>query len=399
MDVLSDYSTFINSIRSLAAAILFCFCLTSIVFYFYSLYAASCFFQEKTLHNANFHPSVTILKPLRGLDSHTYDNLLSFCHQDYPNFQVVFTVRDHNDPVIAITEQIINQFPDLAIDLVISDYTIGHNLKVSNLHNALKKTKHDILVIADSDIRVKSDYLQKVVQPLCDPQVGVVTCLYNSLTQGYISAFESLAIATEFHPRVLTARKLEGMKFAFGSTIVIRRQVLEEIGGFSAIADYLADDYKLGNLPYKQGYQVQLSSYIVQHTLEDVNIHNFIDRQIRWFKCIKNERFWGYLGLIFTSGTANSLLFLLIVLGEKIGWLMLSLTWGIRLIIAWIFGILFFKDPSVKKMFILIPLRDLVSFSIWFYSLFGNKVRWREETFILLGKGKLNRITEVENIT
>ncbi len=173
-------------------------------------------FARPTTVDAHFHPPVTILKPICGLDSDAYENLASFCRQEYLTYQIIFGVQDFSDPSIEVVRQIIHDFPEVDIQLVISDRVIGTNLKVSNLANAAVEAKYDILLLADSDIQVQPDYLQQVVQPLKDAVVGVVTCMYRSQTQGWVSAFEAIGISTEFLPSVLVARKLEGMAFAMG---------------------------------------------------------------------------------------------------------------------------------------------------------------------------------------
>lgn len=364
-------------------------CLGAIVYYCYTIYAARDFLAQPQQLNKEFHPPVTILKPVCGLDKESYKNLESFCRQNYPQYQIIFAVRDTEDPIIEIIKQIIDNFPEMDINLVVSDRLLGYNYKVSNLANAISIAKHEILVIADSDIRVTPDYLLRVIQPLQDEKVGVVTCLYRSLAEGWQANLEALGLSTDFQASVLTARKLEGMSFAFGSTIVIRRHVLEKIGGFIAIADYLADDFQLGNLPAKAGYKVILSDYIVEHILSTNNIKDFLYHQFRWNRGIRIERFWGYLGLIFTQGIPTSLLFLITTGGNIFAWWVLIITWSLRLIMAYIVGIKVIKEPAVKKFFWLLPLRDLISFGIWCYSGFGDKIQWRGKQLKLTKGGKL----------
>jgi len=351
-------------------------CLCAIWFYCYSIYAAIDFFGSPDPVEPDFHPCVTLLKPICGLDSDAYENLASFCQQDYPQYQIIFAVRDQHDPGVEVVKQIIDNFPSIDIQLVVNDRTIGTNLKVSNLANAAAVAKYSILLIADSDIRVGSDYLRRVIQPMRDPTVGVVTCLYRSLTQGWMARIEALWISTEFHPRVLVARKLEGIKFALGSTIVIQRSALEAIGGFLAIADYLADDFQLGNLPAQVGYKVVLSDYVVEHVLATASFSDLIQRQIRWACCQRVSRPWGYLGLIFTHGTATSLTGL-------------GITWTMRLLMAWVVGVRSLKDPTAKKFLWLVPLRDLMSFALWCYSFVGNVIEWRGQRLKLTKGGKL----------
>lgn len=368
--------------------------LTSIAYYLFSLYAAADFFSQSTQITSDFHPRVTILKPLCGLEWDSYHNLVSFCQQDYPDYQLIFCVQNTLDPSIELIKKILSQYPHLDLSLVIDSTQIGNNLKISNLANGYSQAKHDIIIISDSDIRVKPDYLTNIVQPFTNQNVGVVTCLYSSLTKGWLASFEALEIATQFAPRVLTARKLEPISFACGATIAIRQEVLAKIGGFRAVADYLADDYQLGYLPHQAGYQVILSNYLVEHSIADVSIQDLIKRQIRWAKCIRVERFGGYIGLIFTQGTTASLLFLFFSGGSQLGWLVLVITWGIRLLLAWLVGIKFMQDKVTQKYLMWLPLRDLVSSAIWLYSFFGNQITWRQKKFTLLPGGKLKLLDE-----
>lgn len=363
--------------------------LTAIGFYCYSSYAAIDFFSRPHRIDSDFHPPITILKPICGIDSDAYENLASFCRQDYPEYQIVFGVRDEQDLGIAVVKQIISDFPTLDLRLVVSDRKIGTNLKVSNLANAALEAKYPLLLIADSDIRVDSDYLRRVIQPLRDQNVGVVTCLYRSLVQGWVAAFEALEISTKFQPGVLVARQLDGLNFALGSTILLRKAALEAIGGFQAVADYLADDYQLGHLPAQAGYKVVISDYVVEHVLATESLTNLIQRQIRWARCIRVSRIWGYLGLIFTHGTATSLLCLLASGGSMLGWVVLSITWSTRLAMAWIVGVRSLQDAVARKFLWLVPLRDLLSFALWCYSLVGNNIEWRGRKLKLVEGGKL----------
>ena len=372
--------------------LIFPFCCTAVLYYLYAIYATVEFFQQEQPVDPDFHPGVTILKPLCGVDLNTYSNLASFCQQDYPQYQVVFSVRETADPCVPLVRQLIQAFPEVDIALVICDRTIGTNLKVSNLANAVEQAKHRVIVLADCDILVQPHYLQQIVQPLANPQVGVVTCLYNSWTKGWLAGFEALGIATRNHANVFAAHKLEGMHFAFGSTIVIRRSVLDLIGGFAALADHLADDFHLGNLPTKTGYQVVLSHYVVEHQLTTTSLLEFWHRQARWARCIRIERFWGYVGLLFTYGTTSSLLFLLATQGSTWGWLVFAVALGTRWLMAGVIAIHYLKDRAAQRFWWLLPLRDWVNFMIWCYGLVGTTVEWRGYKYKLLKDGKLTPI-------
>ncbi|NJM70739.1 MAG: glycosyltransferase [Scytonema sp. RU_4_4] len=369
-------------------------CVSAVLFYCYGIYAAIEFFSHQTQIDLDFHPSITILKPICGLDIDTYENFASFCQQDYPEYQIIFSVRDEHDPSVQIVKKIIKNFPEIDISLVISDRTIGTNLKVSNLANAEVEAKYSLLLLADSDVRVGPDYLRRVVQPMRDPSVGVVTCLYRPQVRGWVAIFEALGISTEYHANVLVARGLEGMNFALGPTITIRKSVLEVIGGFVAIADYLADDFQLGYLPTQAGYKVVLSEYIIDHAITTESFTDFIHRQTRWNCCTRVSRPWGYLGLIFTHGTAISLLFLIVKFGSIFGWVVAVITWSTRLIMAWVVGVRSLKDPIARKFLWLVPLRDLISFVLWCYSFVGDTFEWRGRRLRLTKGGKLVEITD-----
>ncbi|MBW4470897.1 MAG: bacteriohopanetetrol glucosamine biosynthesis glycosyltransferase HpnI [Stenomitos rutilans HA7619-LM2] len=373
---------------------LFCLCLAGISYYGYAIYAAFKFLKQDTDVDLSFHPPVSILKPICGSDDKTYANLASFCRQDYPEYQIIFGVQDLHDSSLEVVKQIIQDFPEVDIQLIVSERILGTNRKVNNLASALPRASYDVLLLADSDVRVRPDYLQQVVQPLKKPDVGVITCLYRSITQGWVTTLESLSTPTEFHPGVLVSNQLEGTKFAMGQTIVIRRSVLEEIGGFKAIANFLADDFQLGYLPAQAGYQVVLSSYVVDHVLpSNDTVINALQRQIRWLVGIRVSRPWGYAGLIFTYGTLGSTVLLLMTGGAFLSWLLWGLTLLTRIAMAWIVGVRCLNDPVARAWFWLSPLRDLLSFTLWAYGFLGNTFRWRSQLFRLTKKGELVVLT------
>ncbi|WP_026100378.1 bacteriohopanetetrol glucosamine biosynthesis glycosyltransferase HpnI [Fortiea contorta] len=377
---------------SMIELVLLILCLAAVIFYGYGIYAAIAFIRHPQSINSQFHPAISILKPVCGLDRDTQTNLASFCQQDYPEYQIVFAVRDRHDPVIAVVEKLILQFPQVDVQLVVSDRIIGANLKVSNLANAVVAAKHEVLLMADSDIRVGKDYLQRVIQPLQDDNVGVVTCLYRSLAAGWVTTLEAVGTATDFPTGVLVSNQNSGIKFAFGSTIVIRQQVLKAIGGFGAIADYLADDFQLGYLPAQAGYKVILSDYIVDHVLETSTLFDAIQRQIRWARCIRVSRPWDYLGLLLTHGTCNSLLLLVATGGSTLGWLVLIITWVMRLLMGWVVSVKILHDPVAKKFWWVIPVRDLISFVIWCLGWMGSTIQWRGQQLRLGRGGKMTTV-------
>ena len=183
-----------------------------------------------------------------------YESYAALCCQDYADYQLVFGVCDPCDTAIPIVRQLMTNFPERDIALVVCADTFGTNPKVSNLHNMLRCVKYEQIVIVDSDIRVGRDYLRTIIPWLNDTRVGLVTCLYRAAQAPDLATrLEAIGITAEFAPGVLSAWLLEGMHFALGSTMATTKTVLKAIGGLQAIGDHLADDFMLGYLIAKAG--------------------------------------------------------------------------------------------------------------------------------------------------
>ena len=375
--------------------------IASIVYYGIALCAGALWLLDRRRQRAlgvRFTPPVTILIPVRGADSGAYENFASFCRQDYPDYQIVFGARDEHDPAVAVIKRVMENFPARRIELVISPAEIGHNAKVSNLQNMYARAAHDLLLIVDSDIRVGPDYLRRVAAPMQDTAVGMVTCLYRGVgTQTFGALLENIGISSTFAPEVVTARALEGIKFALGSTILMRRALLERIGGFHAVADYLADDFLLGNYVAAEGFEVVLSDYIVEHVSGPETFTGMLRHQLRWGRSTRISRPKGYAGLILTYGTATSLLLLAALKFSSFGWVMLGVALAVRLLVAFSFGVIGLKDRTLAKYFWLVPLRDLLGFGIWAASFVGDEIQWRGMTFQVLPDGKIKPVGESGN--
>lgn len=370
------------------------FCVfASAVYHGICIYSAQRFFFAQAPHpNNNFTPPVSILKPVRGVDDRAYDCWVSFCKQQYPDYEIIFGVRDTDDPAIELIKKLQQEFAHRTIKLVINSTMIGVSAKVSNLHNMFPEAIHEIVIVSDSDILVGPDYLSTVVAPLVDEQVGAVTCLYRAIGSTNFSALlEAVGITGEFFLGVLTARQLEGVKFAFGSTIVTRKRVMAKYGGFAAIADYLADDFLMGNLAVQAGYKVCISNYIVETILPDYQFTSFIQHQLRWARGTKHSRPSGYLGMLFTFSTALALLLLICFPFSLIAWSVAGLALGVRFLAAWLIGGVWMQDRRLQRYFYLLPLRDLISFFIWLLSFVGRTVHWRGDLYYLSEGGRLVR--------
>lgn len=365
-------------------------CLSAIAYYLFAVHSARAFFaRPRRIAGPGACPPVTIFKPLRGLDREAYSNFASFCRQDYPEYQIVFGADDAEEPALEVARAIARDFPRVDVSIVVGSRAQTANPKIGNLAGMFPAAKHDLLLISDSDIRVGPTHLREMVAPLADPRVGVVTCLYRSESRGLAGELDALSLSTEFQPSVLVARRLEGIRFAMGSGILIRRSVLEEIGGLEAIGDYLADDYFLGHLPAKAGHKVELANHVVEHRLDTESLSGLIDHQIRWNRGIRAARPLGYAGLLFTHGVPAALLLLLAASGARAAWILAGATLAARLFMAWYVAVRCLRDPVARRALWLVPLRDLLGFGLWIAAYLGTTIVWRGERFELREHGRL----------
>src|SRR5213593_1916972 len=282
-----------------------------IVYCLLSLRSAIKFYSRKLrIRGGELTPPVSILKPLCGLDPHEYDSLRSHCLQDYPEFEIIFGISDRNDSAVIAVERLKTEFPEVRMRLVECPQRLGTNYKVSNLMQMLPQASYDFLLINDSDINVPQDYLRRVMAPLEDPSVGMVTCLYRGIRADTVgSKLESLGISSDFMPGVLCAKVLEGgIRFGMGSTLAFHRRTLEAIGGLKTLADYLADDFQIGYRTSQAGLRIELADCVVDHYLPAYSLRTFIQHQLRWARTIRCSRPDGYGGLVFTFAVPWSLL-------------------------------------------------------------------------------------------
>ena len=335
-------------------------------------------------------PPVSILKPLKGADPEIFESLRSHCVQDYREYEILFGISDPADPAADIVKRLQADFPDCAIRLVPCERQLGSNGKVSTLAQLAAVAKYDILVVNDSDIRVGSAYSRSIISDLQKPGVGLVTCLYRGVPARTLgSRLESLGISTDFVPGVLVASLIEGgIHFGLGSTLAFRKQELRGVGGFEALADYLADDYELGRRVAQASGRVELSSTVVETFLPAYDFSGFVTHQLRWMRTIRASRPAGYAGLPLTFTLLWAVLTLILSTGSPYAWALVALAASLRIAVAITTGRMALQDQNVLRLLWLLPLRDLLAPFIWLSGLFGNKIVWRGKVFTLK-RGKL----------
>lgn len=341
----------------------------------------------------DFEPPVSILKSLKGLDPHMYAAFRSHCRFDYGEYELLFGVSNPNEPALELVTRLRQEFPRRTIRVVKCPLSLGMNGKVSNLAQMVPQAKYEHILINDSDIVAPPDYLRRVLGPLADERVGMVTSLYRGLAGKTVpSRLEALGLSTDFMGGVLVAREMEGgVGFALGATMATTRHVLRAIGGLEPLADYLGDDYELGARTAATGYGVYLSDVVVETTVPDYTFPQFWSHQIRWARNVKDRRPSQYFGLIVTFGLAWGILSVLETPRAWWSWAALVIVAFMRFLAAVAIGRGVLEDPCVLRDLWLVPVRDFVALAVWLASFAGNQVEWRGMKF-RVKDGKLERV-------
>jgi ceramide glucosyltransferase len=354
---------------------------TPFIYYLLVLYSAVRFFwhsKDRLAPDSGFTPPVSNLKPLRGLDPEAYENLSSYCRQNYPDYELIFCVGDEQDPSVPVLEQLKRDFPQRQIRILFGSGRNAINDKVSKLVRMVKEARHEVLVINDSDVRVEPDYLRTVVAPLRNPKVGGVTCLYVSTEdKTFTQHLQSIGMICDFFPGIFVARQLDGIKFAFGQTIVTTRTRLKAFGGYEAIENRPADDLLVGRLIAQQGYEVELLPYAVRTVPDYDSFKALFIKRLRWLTVMRHMRPWGHLGLTFTQGLPWCLAAFLVHPSDGIGAAYFAAYLIFRLAITGLVGIWGLKQTGLWKKMPLFLVWDATAFGIWLLTFGRRSIRWR----------------------
>lgn len=364
-----------------AAGVFFC-CLT--------LVAASAFVlaQREQTREPEQPLSISILKPVKGLDPGLLEALRSHCTQEYPApVELLFGVRSLEDSAVPVLRQLAAEFPAMRIEIVETPLVLGTNGKVSNLIQLESHARHELLLIADADIAVGPHYLRRIAAPFRDAKTGLVTAPYRGRLQlkerSTLGArLEALTITTDFFPGVLAARLLDrGLRFALGSTLLVSRPALKAAGGLTALADVLADDHELGQRIAAAGFRVVLSPEPVSTAVPAYTFRGFWQHQLRWARTVRAARPGSYVGLIVTHPVPWALLFLIASGFTAAAVLLLLLALLARMAVSLMIGYGLLRDRAVLRSQFLLPVRDCLALLLWIWSYAGDTVEWRGERF------------------
>jgi ceramide glucosyltransferase len=334
-------------------------------------------------------PPVSILTPLSGIDDGLEANLRAAFAQDYPDFEILFAAPEERDPAVAVARKLMAEHPAVPSRLIVTGESPYANRKVYSLERMQAEARYDLLVMNDSDIRIPRNMLRVAAAEFQDDGVGLATCPYRAVPAPSLwSVTEALGLNTHFLAGVLTARKLEGMKFALGPSIVARRSVIEEIGGWSRLKDYLAEDFVLGNLAHKAGHRVLLSSCRVLHFIGGAGFRATMAHRIRWARSTRRSRPKGYYGEVFTSPLLPVVACLL---WRPDLWPLAALTTVLRGVSAWCTASWVLEDPLFRRRWWLLPVEELLKTLVWIIGFAGNHVVWRGHKYYLHRDGQFHQ--------
>jgi ceramide glucosyltransferase len=326
---------------------------------------------------------ISVLKPLAGHDLGLEENLRSFFTQDYPNFELWFAVRHPNDPAVEVVRKLEAEFPNVTSCLIVTGEPPYPNAKVFGLDRMLAESRHDLLVMSDSDIRVDPHFLAGVASEFTDEKIALATCPYRAIGGPSVwSALEAEGMNTEFIGGLLVARLIEGVKFAVGPTIVARKKMLAAIGGFDRLKDYLAEDFMMGKLAAEAGYGVILSRNVVEHRIGSQDRRTNFTHRLRWNRSTRRSRPAGYIGQLFTNSLPIALL---VVAAQWLWWPVLIPALLLRAAAAWSTSkVVLGQHPHWGRLLI----QDLVAFAFWIAGFFGKTILWRGRRYKLLSDGR-----------
>jgi ceramide glucosyltransferase len=354
----------------------------SIIYSFLSIIAAFQYLSVRTAKSSSSEP-ISILKPLAGLDLDLEANLRTFFEQDYPAFEIIFAVSDASDPAAQIVAKLQREYTAVSSRLLMTGDSPYPNAKVYSLERMSAVAAHDLLVMSDSDIRVTPDLLRTVAAEFQNPYVGIATCPYRAVPgKSFWSHLEATGMNTDFWAGALVARMLEGMRFAVGPTIVARRSVLESIGGFDRLKDYLAEDFVMGNFAAEAGHGVILSSYVIEHHIGSCTLSQNVAHRVRWTRSTRRSRPAGYIGQLFTMPLPLALLAGALAPAM---WMLFPITLAVRCLAAYVVSR---RVLRAKINWLLLPIEDLLGFLFWIAGFFGDTIVWRGRRYRIHSDGR-----------
>jgi ceramide glucosyltransferase len=347
--------------------------------------------KTRKMVSPDFHPPVSLLKPVHGAEPNLDAHIASFFEQDYSNFEILFCARSANDPGLQTARQVAARYPSIPAKFLVTGERTYINAKVSSLEKMAAAANTDIFIISDSDVRVTPNYIREVVAPFAKEKVGAVTCLYRGVAdEGIWSKLEAAGMSVEMTSGVLVANMMEGMQFTLGPTMAVRRSCVEEMGGFAYLGPYCADDFVLGNQVAANGHEVVLSDHVIDHVILNLSFTASVKHQVRWMRSTRFSRPKGHFGTSLTFALPFGILAGLAAWGLGKPYLALGLlAYSIlaRALMAAVVGAAVVEERHLLRTALLYPLRDLMGFFYWAASYGSSTVLWRGQVYRLTEGG------------
>ena len=402
VDTIRLYEIFMSIVIARVLLAVGLFGVTTSTIYLSMVLAAVVRFRRRPKRPFAFAPPVSLLKPLHGAEPGLSEYLETFFQQDYAQYEILFCARHADDPGLAIARDVAAKYPHIPSTILTCGESPWPNAKCFSLAAMGAAANHDILVLTDSDVRVSPDYLRAVVAPFRDEKVGLVTCVYRGVAtqKGLWARLEGLGMSIEMTSGVLVADMLEGMKFALGPTMVVRRRCVDQIGGFQALGQYYADDFVLGNLVAEAGNVVVLSEHTIDHCVVNVSFLTSIAHQRTWAKSTRFSRPKGHLGTGLTFSVAfgvASFSGAMSMGNSKLAFAVLGWTIGLRILQSIVVGGMALQDRDSVVWAWLYPLRDLMGFFFWASSYFTRRAIWRGGPFRLNRGGRVELLSNASS--
>lgn len=370
---------------------------TSTVFALLAMMGLDTFLRRDSFEGDEpFCPPVSLLKPLHGAEPNLEAHLESFFEQEYPCFEILFCARSAADPALAIARRVAARYPWVSARFFSTGDDTYINAKVSSLERMEYAAEHDIFIVSDSDVRVTPGYIGEVVAPFADEKVGAVTCLYRGVAEsGLWSKLEAAGMSVEMTSGVLVANLLEGMRFALGPTMAVRRRCVEKMGGFGVLGPYCSDDFLLGAYVAAQGEKVVLSRHVIDHIILNLSFEASLQHQTRWMKSTRFSRRLGHLGTALTFSVPFGLIACVAGLAMHrpvMAFSLLAYSAIQRMILAAVLGSSAVQERHLLRTILLYPLRDLLGFCCWAASYASSTILWRDRRYRLSRGGFMHPV-------
>jgi ceramide glucosyltransferase len=347
--------------------------------------------KTRKMVSPDFHPPVSLLKPVHGAEPNLDAHIASFFEQDYSDYEILFCARSANDPGLQTARQVAARYPSIPAKFLVTGERTYINAKVSSLEKMAAAANTDIFIISDSDVRVTRNYIREVVAPFAKEKVGAVTCLYRGVAdEGIWSKLEAAGMSVEMTSGVLVANLMEGMQFTLGPTMAVRRSCVQEMGGFAYLGPYCADDFVLGNQVAANGHEVVLSDHVIDHVILNLSFTASTKHQVRWMKSTRFSRPKGHFGTSLTFALPFGIIAGLAAWGMGKPYLALGLlAYSIlaRALMAAVVGAAVVEERHLLRTVLLYPLRDLMGFFYWAASYGSSTVLWRGQVYRLAEGG------------